>query len=298
MAQEFVNTGTQLGNREDIRDFIADVNYKKTPLLKVCGKTDATAITHEWMEDTLRAGATNAKAEGFTPTFAASDNQIRIRRSNYCQILAQPISASRTQNIVNKVGLGRKSEYDHQLEKATIALSLDINYNLWNSTSTARDADAGTAGKMSGYFDVDDISTTALTTAVVISDDIYNRAIQEMVDRGVDVDLTFCNGFNKRQISGWMTANRRYSDGKKITDVVNEYESDWGMQTIMYDKDVPQSAIAITQRDQLKVAMLDPFKHTRLGVTGDAERGFVLSELTFEYGARKAIGSITNLLYA
>lgn len=298
MAQSFVNTGTQAGNREDLKNVLSDLNYKKTPFFSMCSKVDAKAILHEWVEDTLQSGQVSARAEGFTVSVSASDNDIRIRRSNNLEIIARTISVSRTQNQVDKAGLGQGSEYDHQLERKMKLIALDVNRTMWRQTAVTRVADSGTAGAMAGYFAVDDIHTTDAGGAA-ISDNIYNQLLQEMVEDGVDPDVVFCAGYNKRQISSWATSNRRYADDeKKIVDVVNEYESDWGTQMIVFDKDVPADSVAISQRDMLRCAMLDPFQHIPLARTIDGELGYVVTELTFEYGARKAIGSITNLLNA
>ena len=301
MTQNFLVTNIQVGNREDLADFIRDVNYKKTPLLSMAGKATAKAILHEWVEDTLQDGvvSTNTKAEGFAAAYSASDNDIRVRRTNNCEIISRSISVSRTQNKVDKAGLGQGSEYDHQLERKTKSLALDINKTLWQQTATTRDADAGTAGKMNGYFAIATVHTRALVTPVTLSDDLYNSLLQEMVEDCVDPDTVFAAGFNKRAISSWATPNRRYAnDEKTIVDMVQEYEGDWGVQKIVYDKHVPASSLAVTQMDQLKVAYLDPFEHVKKDQTKsaiDGEQGYVLSEVTLQYGAKKAHGSITNL---
>lgn len=302
MSQAFLVTNVQAGNREDLADFIRDVNYKKTPLLSMSGKAKATAIVHEWMEDVLQDGvvSTNTKAEGFAASYAATDNDVRVRRQNNCEIISRSISVSRTQNKVDKAGLGQGSEYEHQLERKTKSLSLDINKTLWQQTATTRDADAGTAGKMNGYFAIATIHTRAANA--VITDDLYNQLLQEMVEDGVDPDTVFCAGFNKRAISSWATPNRRFADAETtIVDKVDVYEGDWGMQKIIYDKHVPSTSVAVTQMDQLKVAYLDPFEHVKKDAKSaaiDGEQGYVLSELTLQYGAKKAHGSITGLTVA
>lgn len=295
MAETYLNSETQKGNREDLRNVLSDVNYKKTPLFSMCGKVDAKAILHEWMEDTLKSGTANARAEGFTPTPAASDNDVRVRRSNNCEIIARCISVSRTQNVIDKAGLGQGSEYDHQLERRMKEVALDVNYTLWNQTAVTRAADTPTAGAMSGYFEASTVHTIGAGNTI-ISEDVYAELCQYLVEDGVDPDIVFCSGFNKRQISSWAYDSRRYADGeKKIVNVVNVYEGDWGTQEIVYDKHVPTTSIAIAEKALLKVAMLDPFQHIPLAKTIDGDRGYVVTELTFEYGAKKALGSITGL---
>lgn len=298
MAQTFLNTGTQAGNREGLINLIRDVNYKKTPLLSLAGKSEAKAILHEWMEDALDTGKiTNTKAEGFTPSFAAADNTVRVRRTNNCEIIARNISVTGTQNAVDKAGLGQSSEYEKQLERRTKELSLDINKTLWQQSAQTRSADAGTAGKMSGYFDVATL-TTIDAGNVVISEDIYNTLTQTLAGEtvGADPDVVFCSGFNKRAISSWASPYRRYEgEDKKITNTVAVYEGDFGIQKIIPDFHVPTTKIAITQMDLMRVAYLRPFEHVKLGKTKDLDEGFVLAEVTLEYGVRKALGSITNL---
>lgn len=297
MAQTFVNTGTAAGNREDLSNFLSMINYTNTPFYSLCKKTTATAIVHDWMEDTLQQGTVNARAEGFTVTPSASDNNIRVRRSNNCEIIARTISVSRTQNVVNKAGISG-SEYDHQLSNKTLVLPLDINRTLWLQTAVTRVADSGTAGAMSGYFDVDDINTVDAANTI-ISEELLDTLCQQLTDQGVKPDVIFAAGPARKQINSWAHPNRRYANAeKKLTNDVNEYEGSWGTQSVIYDKDVPTDRVAVTQRDLMRVAQLDPFQHIRLAKVADAESGFVVWEGTFEYGARKAVGSITGLLNA
>src|SRR3990167_2407513 len=110
MAQSFLNTGTQAGNREDLINYISKVSYALAPFMNAIGTTNAKAINHEWMTQALRAGTDNAQSEGFTPSYAAG-NQTDLRE---------------------------------------LEVMKDADFELLRSTTVTRDADAGTAPEMDG----------------------------------------------------------------------------------------------------------------------------------------------------
>src|SRR3990167_5880122 len=150
MAQSFLNTGTQAGNREDLINYIFKVSYALAPFMNAIGTTNAKAINHEWMTQSLRAGTDNAQAEGFTPSYAAGNQTVRVRRANQVQIIADEYSVSNTQEFVDKAGLGTASEFDNQADLREIEIMKDADYELLRSTVVTRDADAGTAPEMDG----------------------------------------------------------------------------------------------------------------------------------------------------
>ena len=47
MAQTYLNTGTQIGNFEDLINFITRVEYEKTPFLSMAGRAKAKGIKHK-----------------------------------------------------------------------------------------------------------------------------------------------------------------------------------------------------------------------------------------------------------
>ena len=52
------------GKREDLTDMIYNIDPYDTPFLTAIGTGNATAITHQWQTDALRAPGVNAVIEG------------------------------------------------------------------------------------------------------------------------------------------------------------------------------------------------------------------------------------------
>lgn len=296
MAQSFLNTGTQQGNFEDLANFIITVNYKRTSFLSKLGTAKAKGIKHEWMTQALKAGAANARAEGYVPSFAAGNTTARVRRNNQVQLLALPLSVSGTQNAVDKAGIGQRSEYDYQKGLKYEELALDCDYELINNTLVTRDGDAGTAGEFDGILNW---ATGLNANNGLLTEDIFNQLCNTLADAGGDPDIVWCNGFQKRAITGWATPIRRAElEAETYKNKVMVYDGDWGQQSIVWNKHVPTAQIVVAETKYLKAAYLRPVQHIKLGVNGDVDEGLVLSELTLEVQAPQTVGKITSLATA
>lgn len=296
MAQSFLVSNIQKGNFEDLADFIQEISYKKTPFFSKCGRTQAKAILHEWMTQSLKAGAANAQAEGLTPSFAAGNQTPRVRQTNPVQLLALPFSVSGTQDAVNKAGLGQGAEYDAQKDLKMKELALDIDFNLIRTTRVTRDADAGTAGQMDGILPWATGQLSVDATGALLTEDLYNSLAQLITETsGDDADTIFCSGFQKRAVTGWSTPIRRMADEKTKVNAISEYDGDWGVQAVMHDKQMPVTSLLVTNMSYNRVAFLRPVMSEELGRVGDTRKGYVLSELTLEVKNPNAVGTIINL---
>lgn len=300
MAQNYINTGTQAGNFEDLVNFITRVSWEDTPVFTSAGRTKAKAILHEWMTQALADGASNARAEGYAPSFAAGDITARVRRTNPVQIIAKPFSVSGSQDAVNKAGLGMTAEYEEQKDLKLKELAKDADFELIRNTRVTRDADAGTAGEFDGLLlwasGSRNVEAAASPLTATLSEDLYNQVAQAIyTTSGQKADRVYCNGFQKRTITRWSTPIRRMGDEKTYTNAVNQYDGDWGTQMIVFDPAMPTDEVLIVKMSVAKVAYLRPVEHYELGRTVDERRGYVLSELSLEITNPNAVGRITRL---
>jgi len=99
------------------------------------GRTDASAILHEWQTDTIAAAvATNAAIEGDTPTNTSVVPTVRL--GNYCQIATYAFQISGTQQAVTHAGV--KDELAYQLVIYSKRIKRDMEAQLTqNKGSTA-----------------------------------------------------------------------------------------------------------------------------------------------------------------
>ena len=299
MAQSFLVTNIQTGNFEDLVNYIWRISYDQAPFANAIGSVKAKSITHEWMTQALRAAEANAQTEGFTPSFAASDQTVRVRRVNRVQILGDTISVSNTQEFVDKAGLGQSSEYEEQQNLRELEVMKDTDRALLISTVVARDADAGTAGQMdgalawapsTGSFRVD-AGGAALTQDLF---ETLSRTIWE--NSGQTADLLVVAGFNRRQISTWTTQFKEHDmKDTTMTDTIEAYRGDWGTQIVLPDPHMTATSLLLCRKEYMKKAYLRPLAHYELGQTIDGRRGYVVSECTLEARNPNTVGRITNL---
>ena|SRR3990167_4043152 len=300
MAQNYLNTGTAIGNFEDLVNFITKVSWQLTPILTAAGKDKAKAILHEWPTQALRDGASNNRAEGYSPTFAAADITVRVRRTNPVQILANPFSVSGTQESIDKAGLGQSSEYDNQKDLKFKELAKDIDFEIIRSARVTRDGDAGTAGEMDGLLawasgDRNVIAAAAPRTTL-LTEDLYNQVAQAIYQAsGEMADCCVVTGFQKRVITRWSTPIRRLGDEKTYTNAVNQYDGDWGTQIIKFDPHMAVGEVLLYPTKTVKVAYLRPVEHYELGRVADERRGYVLTECTLRVDNPNSIGRIQRL---
>jgi len=72
-------TYESVGNREDLTDVIYNISPTDTPFMSSVGKTNATAVYHEWQTDSLADATTaNAVVEGADATSATLAPTTRV----------------------------------------------------------------------------------------------------------------------------------------------------------------------------------------------------------------------------
>lgn len=293
MANAYLDSYAAVGNREDLISLITNISPKETVFMSRIGKKVAKNRLHEWLTEALQASnSANAIVEGASATFASGDITARVRLTNVTQILRRAWSTSYTEDDIEKAGVDG-SEFDHQRELKTKELAKDINSALINQTSAT--GDSATARTMKGMLSA--ITTnTASASGQPIQQSTYNALMQTIWTAGGRPDTTYVHGFNKRTISGWTDPLNRNIDanGKKLVVSVDTYDSDFGMQTILLEREMPTSQIAILEEKYWKAAYLRPLFYEEMGKVGEQRRGTVVSELTLEYLAENSSGKITG----
>jgi hypothetical protein len=137
-------TYESVGNREDLTDVIYNISPTDTPFMSSVGKTNATAVYHEWQTDSLADATTaNAVVEGADASSATLAPTTRV--GNRTQISQKTIQIAGTLESVDKAG--RKSEKAYQLSKASSELKRDMEKILL-SNQAAVTGDASTARKL------------------------------------------------------------------------------------------------------------------------------------------------------
>jgi len=74
---------------------------------------------------------------------------------------------------------------------------------------------------------------------------------------GGNVDLILVGGHQKRKINGFVSGSRSYAAGEtRFTDLVNVYESDFGVCRIVTTRWMPQDAVMLLDSSRIAVLPL------------------------------------------
>src|SRR5262245_60231045 len=133
-------TYDQVGIAEDVSDIISNISPTKTPFQTAIGGEKVTNTLFEWQEDSLRAAASNAKAEGADAVDTARTPT--VMRQNHTQIMSETVKVSRTASRVKTYGRAREMAY--QMEKASKALKRDLEFAFVGSRQVSVAGDEST----------------------------------------------------------------------------------------------------------------------------------------------------------
>ena len=292
MPNAYLDSYRVIGNREDLINIITNISPEETVFMSRIGKKTAKNRLHEWTTEALQASnSANAVIEGASAAFASGDSTVRSRVNNVTQILRKPFSTSYTQEEIDVAGVS--SEFDHQRELKTKELARDMNSALINQSSAT--GDSTTARTMRGALDA--ISTnTATGNSLPLEQSTYNALMQTIWQAGGRPNATYVHGFNKRTISSWTQPLNRNIDasGKKLVVSVDTYDSDFGVQMILLEREMPTSQVMCLEEKYWNSCFLRPLLFEEMGKVGEQRRGTVVSELTLEFLAENSSGKITG----
>jgi len=295
MAQaSALKTYDAVGNREDLTDVIAVITRHETPLYATLEKVKASGRTHEWQTDTLSTGATNAQIEGADFSFAIPGARSRV--NNNTQIFTKTLEVSETQREVSVAGL--EDEYAYQMEKRMKEIATDIEKAL--ITGTGNSGASGTARSLKGAlsFIATNIETGTSTAATALTETRFNNLLQTIWSAGGRPETAHVNGFQKRQISSFSTPNQRYieiSGEGELKNTISAYDSDFGRIMIELNPFMDTDKLLVLQKDMNKIAVLRGLKPVDVATVGDAKRGAIVTELTYE-ARNEASGGKATLL--
>ena len=287
------NTYVAVGNKEDLGDLISNIAPQDTPLYSMLGKGTATATLHEWLEDSLPSPGDNKQVEGFE--YTVTDPAPRVRLGNYTQIMTRGYGVTKTQEKVQKHGVS--SEIAYQMTKAMKALAFDME----QAIITQATKNAGTASVARQFGGIPHwITTNKLAnggTARVISESLIADALQAAWVAGGHPTTLVCSGGQKRKISAFTNGVQKTMDAavRKLTQVIDVFESDFGLVKIVADRWMPDTSIFVLDPTHWKVCALRPFGTQELPNTGDNLKKVIVGEHTMEARAEKASASIVDL---
>jgi hypothetical protein len=278
--------------REDVTNFITNIDFESTPFYSNLGEAQATNTLHQWLTDTLATPAANAQPEGYTTTY--TDRTPPVRSTNIVQLFGKDVRVSNTEARVSHYG---PDPYAYQLNKRMKELARDIELALIAGTRAS--GASGVARQLDGAIALISTNKTARASGTTFSETEFNDMLQNIFDNGSDVsiDRVFTGAFLKRAISGFTGQNTtKFTDATtgKVYNSVSIYESDFGITMVHLERNVPSTAgsrgILGVDSSKWRVAYLIDGKpqHIPMGLQGSAKVGIVETELTLEALAEKS----------
>ena len=272
-------TYNQIGQAEDVSDIIMDITPTDTPMTSMMKSEKVSARTFSFLEDSLRAAASNAKVEGADSTDITLTDV--TERTNNTQILSESFKISATSDAVRTHGRAKETAY--QLGRTLKNIKKDLEFSYVGVDQAAVAGNATTARKMQSL--ISQISTSvaaggALTEAQLLT------AGQTAYDNGSDPSVFMIKAADSTIVAGFAASagrNREIAQGKTLTNVVDLYISPFGEYKVVLNRHLESSHALLIDPTMFKQCVLRPFTRTLLSKNGDSDRHYVVGEYSCKH---------------
>ena len=279
-------TNMQNLRREDLVDYITNVDYTNTPLFSGLGESVAKDTLHQWSVDVFEAAAHNATIEGSDPTVADLVSPTRL--TNIVQMFREYVTVSDTSRAVNSV---EGDPYAYQLKKKSIKLARDIELAL--VCGTKKSSASGVAGQLSGMIEQITTNKSAHTSGTSFTATVFKGILRGIFNSGTDevANEVYVGSYLKEVISTFTNGHTVTvaAQDKRVWDTVDTYVSDYGTVRIYLSRVIPTGGALFVRPEYWKVAYLTGRRpqHIALAKTGSSQKGMIEGELTLEGLAEK-----------
>ena len=290
-------------NREDLGNVLFMVSPWETPGLSAMKRNSATATSHDWPVDKLRAAKSNAVLEGADA--AGAPAAARTRLANTLQIIEGTAEVSGSQEKVMKAG-GVTSELNHQTVKEGKSMKTDFEYEVFGLATGKVGGDVSTARKMGGltsYLSGDSFLSaggdgTAPTgngvmgsyapgTGTDFTEELLKTASSALWQRsnGGESIMALMGPYNRSVFSTFpgIGLERRVStDDAKLQASLAVYSGDYHVITAVPDRFTRENACYLVDPEYLACSELRSFNTKDLAHIGDSVRRQLIWECTLE----------------
>lgn len=282
-----------VGAREDLIDVITNIAPDESPLYSKFAKTTATGMTHSWLTDGLGTPGANKHLED--ADFVLAQATPRVKLNNDVQIFMKGYWVTESQQAILKAGV--KDELAYQMGKALREIARDVEYAYLMNDARAVSASSA-AGQLGGipFFNVANVVDNSGTPRA-LTETLLNDALQKAWEKGGTPDTLVVSGKNKRIISGFTAGAQKTMDmgTKKLTQIIDIYESDFGTLKVMAHRMMPNTAVYALQTEMWKTAYLKPFETKPIPQTSLKLGKVIVGQLTLECRSKDANVAIVDL---
>lgn len=228
----------------------------------------------------------------------------RTRAGNWTQIFTRTVLVSGSDLAVRHHSIA--DELDYQKLERLRELLRDLENTVVNGIAPAADEQGSSTVRRTMNGILAQLSTNVFTPGQDgfadgpgLDEAMLNQALRTVWESSSgNVDLIVVNGFQKRQISSFVSTVQRYApDDAAFRSSVGVYESDFGVQRVVLSRWVPADAVLLLDSSRVAVPPLSgrSFHYKPLAATGDFEKGELIGEYTLELRNEAAHGLITGL---
>lgn len=226
----------------------------------------------------------------------------RVRVENYTQIFTEAVSISGSMDAVGLHAVEREFDYQviQRLRELLRSLEQTVICGFKSSSSPQGSASVRrTMGGLLQYISGDDAAISDAESNA-LDEPMLNAALKKCWELGGRPSAIVCNGAQKRKISTFIQSNRRYEpEATTLRNLVDVYESDFGVQRVILSRWVPADKVLLLDLDKLQVMPLQgrSFAVKPLAQAGDYRKAQIIGEYTLEIlnGGDGGHGLITNL---
>jgi len=276
-------TYTQVGQKEDVSDIIANISPFSTPCISMFKDEKVSARTFSFLEDALADSAVNAAVEGADASMLTLSDA--TERTQNTQILSKAFQVSATADAVATHGRAKETAY--QLAKKLKEIKKDYERAMVGVAQAAVAGNASTARKMTSILnqmstgiDAGSNATDALTEAKLL------LAGQTAYDNGSDVDTFMIKPADAQIVAGFSAAsgrNREIAQGKTLVNAIDLYVSPYGEYRVVLNRELKTDHALLIDPTMFKTCTLRPFTRTLLAKNGDSDRHHIVGEVSCKH---------------
>lgn len=283
--------------------FVASIASNNLTVIRGYGGTTPTTLANNMVLNILG----NAALEGDDAPAARFTN--RARRQNYTQIFTATVDVSGSMQAARAYGVDDEADYQKQERMRELLRDLENCVINGVAPSTAQVGSASVRRSMNGILQL--IQTHDLMPGMdglpdgggagedELTEQLLNAVLKRIWDNSSgNVDTIVVGGAQKRKINEFASASRQYlPEDTSFRDMVNVYESDFGVCRVIMSRWVPEDAVLLLDSTRLEVMPLQgrSFHFKSLAATGDSFKGQVIGEYTLEMKNESAHAKLRGL---
>ena len=294
--------------KEDVLQIIFQLTPTDTPFFNQIGEGGVTQPTHEWQKRSLTTRQPNMNTEGAAFTFV--DPIVADREANFTQIFRKTIRVSGTAQATALHGVN--NVYEDQVAQRMKEFKTDMEHALLLGSRSASGNTAVTRAFDGLIYALSRSSLWSRSSTTTLNEVGMNDLFETIWNNGTEATDLLVGTALKRRINGFsglvqipdfgsatagVRINRNQSDFR-LVNTISVYETDFANVRIHISRDLGTAAAGLNNslfmiaydRSMYKKAFLRrPFVE-RLPRIADSDDGYILGEVTLEYGHPNAGG--------